>query len=362
MDTKSHIDKNILSPRSMDPDDLWGHMNSFTYKGTLTLKNLDNGQPCESWDALYHTGHYLCIAAMRLKRTRDKTIITHINKSLDVILTHGINFRGFNSQGEYWKDYLLEKYYPQWGDKMVFRDTSRDQILGLNMGLYFLYDCLKYESPEYEAILDKVNKIAKLARNTLKQNNYDLGTTYGDCQTYRLPFSLLYNMLLDEKFREKLHHSQKSKWYFRIYSLLQPILWSIPRIHRNQYFSLELSLQTLFLIANCFNKGNDGTYKQKIRKNAVKGMKRLVKFCKDDDNLYFEALYQYTTGENLYDRNYLVDLEQIFSEFFRNEVKTQDFIWQRHPKFRYKPREEWKNFYAPYHDYLIIYEMNQLMN
>ena len=73
------------------PDEMWEHLQQFKYKGTLTLKNLDNDLPTESWDALYHTGIYLIISALRLKRTDDLSIVAGINESLDVLIKEGIN-------------------------------------------------------------------------------------------------------------------------------------------------------------------------------------------------------------------------------------------------------------------------------
>ena len=47
-------------------------------------------------------------------------------------------FRGFNSKGEYWIGFSMQKYKKIWGDKEIFGDTSRDQIVSLMFGLYFI--------------------------------------------------------------------------------------------------------------------------------------------------------------------------------------------------------------------------------
>lgn len=327
-----------------DIDGLWEHLQEFKYKNMLTLKNLDNDLPTESWDSMYHTGLYLTIAALRLKRTRDESIVPLINETLDVIIEEGINFRGFNSDGEYWHAYMRTKYYPIWGDKEVFRDTSRDQVLALTFGLYFLTYAL--EEKDYSEIYQRVKKITKIASDTLLEHDYDLGTTYGNCKTYEIPLSLTYRSINDDI---DLRKATPSKIYFRIVpALILLTNW------KRQYFSYELNIMTLFLIINAWD-ANDETYSETVRNKAVKYFGKQLEKKEDHKNLFWELLYYHSTGELYKERDFSNLLREIFSKF--GEKKNQDFIWQRHPKFWYQPREEEKNFYAPYHDYLIMIEM-----
>ena len=328
------------------PDEMWEHLKEFKYKGTLTLKNLDNDLSTESWDALYHTGIYLIIAALRLKRTNDLSIVPEINEVLDVILKEGLNFRGYNSEGEYWKDYLLRNYYDKWHDKEVFRDTSRDQILSLNIGIYFLFYALNEKRDAYPSIFERVEKIVKMSVEKFGKTNYDLGTTYGNCQIYKLPFDLFYKTIDPSLAIER---SKKSERYFRIIPSLQSIYFP-----EKQYFGYELTLITLYLIIKCFDSSN-GVYPESMKKSAIKGFRRLAKSRLKDDNLFFELLYYSCTKEFLKERDFKKELNEIFEPF--GDPKLQDFIWQRAPKDRYKPWEDWKNFYAPWHDYLIMCEM-----
>ncbi|MHA1394598.1 MAG: hypothetical protein ACTSRZ_13920 [Promethearchaeota archaeon] len=362
-----------------DDSELWKNMLSFRYKGMLTLKNLDNDLPTESWDSMYHTSIFLAIAALRFKRIMDIKILDYINETLKVVLEQGINFRGFNSEGEYWKDYMYRKYYALWHDKDVFRDTSRDQVLALTFGIYFVFSKLKEVKEsiieQFQNNFDKNNKnnekidekfifkidetlqlvrdVAKMSADTLISCNYNLRTTYGDCQTFEIPLSLVYQKILQyfDNDIKILRPARKSVRFFKIIPRIIPFV-----LLKKQYFTYDLIVWCIFLLNQCFD-ANYGIYPQKLKKITLKGFKKFLKMRLKDKNLFWELLYYLNANEFVAKRNSLFELNEIFKPFLKQDKKIQDFIWQRHPKFRYRPRESWKNFYAPYHDYLIVYEL-----
>ena len=336
-------------------NEMWENLLTFRHKGMLTLKNLDNHLPTESWDSMYHTGYSLIIEVLRYNRTGDASILGLIHETLDTIIEQGINFRGFNSEGEYWADYMKRNYYDKWHDKEVFRDTSRDQILNMNLGLFFIHEHLSAkdknaeEKKEILKIHEKNKKIVHMAVEILEKNDYDLGTTYGNCKTFQVPFSLLYSYI-DKDI--KIEPNKKSERYFKMIPYLVSI-WETKR----QYFSYELILFNLILIHKCSNTGK-GIYSEKFFKRTKKGLKRFIKSRVKDDNLFFELMYYYITGEFIKERNFKKELDAIFQPFLPiSKPKIQDFIWERAKVNRYRPWEDWKNFYAPWGDYLIIYEL-----
>jgi hypothetical protein len=330
-------------------DEMWQDLLEFKYRGMLTMKNLDNKLPTESWDSMYHTGLYLAMAALRLKRKKDENTRKEIENTLQVILDNGVIFRGFNSKGEYWVGHAMKKYKPLWEDKDIFWDTSRDQVLSLNFGLYFLEYAV--DKAAYPKIHQLKLKIVEELVSIFEKGNYNLQTTYGDCTGFEIPFRLVYHKILDSAPLPSLKERKKSMWYYRIV----PTVTSWTNM-RYSYFNYEMVAMILFLLIKCYSDNYPASFLKKVKSGYRKFTKSRIK----DNNLFFELLYYSATGEMLKERKFQKELDEIFEK--TPDPKIQDFIWQRSPLDRYKPEEpddEKKNFYAPFHDYLIAFELLQ---
>ena len=324
-------------------DEQWQDLQTFKHRGLLAMKNLDNNLPTESWDAMYFTGLYIMTAALRLKRTGDAKVRDEIADTLATIVKYGPLTRGFNSEGEYWRGFSMTKYKPIWGDKEIFGDTSRDQLISLIFGLYFLDYALDWT--KYPELYKQVLEIVRQLREELEPKDYDIGTTYGDCKSFSMAFSLLLHKLDPSTPIQVLKPAQQYlRWVPGALGLVNFTM---------QYFNYELTTMLLVLVINCF----DDSVPEKWLTHAKKGFKRMMKKRVKDHNLFFELLYFMSTGEYMIPRDFRAELDDIFTK--THTPKLQDFIWQRCVLERYKPHDknQEKNFEGPWMDYLAVYEL-----
>ncbi len=328
-----------------NPEQLWEDLRTFRYNGMLTMKNLDNDLPTESCDSMYQTGFYMVAAALRLKRTKDPTLQKDLQETLQTIFDNGITFRGFNSDGEYWSGHGTDKIRETFGDKEIIGDVSRDQLMSLVFGLYFCNYALSAD--EFPLIQDRVLQIARSLVGTFEEKDYDLGTTYGNCKTHSLPLSLALHEITKES---PIRYPFRSRLYFNFVSDILAIIDST--YHYSNYVLMVLSL---FLIANSTSDEISEDFRNSVKNHFLK----IVRSRGEDQNLLFELLYYFTYKEFAIERD--GSYREILNEIFEKtpQPKVQDFVWKRSTEFRYKShdKDQNKNFYAPWHDYLIVDEL-----